>query len=47
MPHVNSLLTLILLKIAIFVIFAKFESIFRDEDMQIAKKTEDMLKGVA
>ena len=43
MPHVNRLLTLILLKIAIFVILANFENIVMGEELQVAKKTEDML----
>ena len=46
MTHVNRLLTLILVKIAIFVILANFELIFRGEELQIAKKSEDMLKIV-
>ena len=46
MPHINISLIPILAKIAIFVILAYFEHIVRDEELQVAKKTEDMLKIV-
>ena len=44
MPQVNSLLIPILLKIAIFEILPKFEPIFRDEEMEVAKKTARYVK---
>ena len=44
--EINSALTPILLKIAIFDILAKFEPIFINEGMEMAKKTEDMLKTI-
>ena len=46
MPHINISLIAILAKIAIFVILAYFEHIVRDEELQVAKKPEDMLKIV-
>ena len=42
----HSSFTLILLKIAIFGILAKFDAIFRDEGLEIFKKPEDMLKRI-
>ena len=44
--EINSALTPILLKMAIFDILANFEPIFIDEGMEMAKKTEDMLKTI-
>ena len=35
-----------MLKIAIFEILAKFGAMFRGENLEIAKKTEDMLKRI-
>ena len=43
---INSALTPILLKIAIFDILGKFEPIFIGEGVEMAKKTEDMLKTI-
>ena len=43
---INSALTPILLKIAIFDILAKFEHIFIGEGIEMAKKPEDMLKTI-
>ena len=43
MTHVNTLLTLILVKIAIFVMLANFEHIVSGEELEEAKKSEDML----
>ena len=43
MPHIISLIV-ILAKIAIFVILAYFEHIVRSEELEVAKKPEDMLK---
>ena len=44
--EINSALTPILLKMAIFDILANFEPIFSGEVMEVAKKTEDMLKTI-
>ena len=44
MPHIIISLITILAKIAIFVILAYFEYIVRGEELEMAKKTEDMLK---
>ena len=44
--EINSALTPILLKIAILDILAKFEPIFIEEKVEMAKKTEDMLKRI-
>ena len=46
MPQVNSSLTAILLKNAIFEILPNFEPIVRDEDLEAAKKPGDMLKRI-
>jgi len=46
MPQVKSSLTPILLNIAIFDILPNFEPIFIDEGVEMAKKTEDMLKTI-
>ena len=46
MPHINISLIAILAKIAIFVILAYFEHIVRGEELEVAKKTEDMLKRI-
>ena len=46
MPQVNSSLITILAKIAIFEVLPNFDPIFRGEGVQMAKKTEDMLKTV-
>ena len=46
MVEINSALTPTLLKIAIFDILANFEPIFIDERLEMAKKTEDMLKTI-
>ena len=46
MPHNNISLIPILAKIAIFVILAYFEHHVRGEELQVAKKTEDMLKRI-
>ena len=42
-PIIDAII-IIMLKIAIFEILANFDTMFRDEDVEIAKKTEDMLK---
>ena len=47
MVEINSALTAILLKIAIFDILANFEPIFSGEGVEVAKKSEDMLKTIA
>ena len=44
MPHINISLIPILAKIVIFVILAYFKHIVRDEELEVAKKPEDMLK---
>ena len=44
--EINSALTQILLKIAIFGILANFKPIFIGEGMEMVKKTEDMLKTI-
>ena len=44
MPHINISLITILAKIAIFVILATFDPIFRGVELEVAKKPEDMLK---
>ena len=44
--EINSALTPILLKIAFFDILANVEPIFSDEGLEMAKKTEDMLKTI-
>ena len=44
--EINSALTPILLKIAIFDILANFEPIFSGEGVEVAKKPEDMLKTI-
>ena len=44
--EINSALTPILLKIAIFDILANFELIFSGEGLEVAKKPEDMLKTI-
>ena len=46
MPHINISLISILAKNAIFAILAYIEHIVRDEELQLAKKTEYMLKTV-
>ena len=46
MPDINISLIAILAKIAISVILANFDPIFRDEGLEIAKKSEDMLKRI-
>ena len=46
MSNINISLTPIMLKIAIFKILANFDTMFRVEDLDIAKKTEDMLKRI-
>ena len=46
MPHVNRLLTLILVKIAIFVMLANFEHVVTGEELEVTKKPEDMLKRI-
>ena len=46
MVKINSALTPILLKIAIFDILANFEPTFIDQRMEMAKKPEDMLKTI-
>ena len=46
MPHNNISLIPILAKLAIFVILAYFEHNVSGEELQVAKKTEDMLKIV-
>ena len=43
MTHINISLIAILAKIAIFLILAYFEHIVMDEELEVAKKTEDML----
>ena len=44
--EINSALTPILLKIAIFGILANFKHIFIGEGREMMKKTEDMLKTI-
>ena len=44
--EINSALTPILLKMAIFDILANFEPIFIDERIEMAKKTEGILKTI-
>ena len=44
--EINSALTPILLKIAIFDILANFKPIFNGEGMEMVKKPEDMLKTI-
>ena len=44
--EINSALTPILLKMAIFDILANFEHIFIDEGVEMAKKPEDMWKTI-
>ena len=44
--EINSALTQILLKIAIFGILAKFKPIVSGEGMKMVKKPEDMLKTI-
>ena len=46
MPQVNSSLTAILLKNAIFEILPNIEPIVSGEDLEIAKKPEDMLTKI-
>ena len=47
MPQVNISLIPILLNIAICEMLPKFDPIVRDERLKIAKKPEDMSKGIA
>ena len=44
MPHINISLIAILAKIAIFVILPYFEHMVGGEELQVAKKMEEMLK---
>ena len=46
MPHINISLIPIMAKIAIFVILANFDPIFRGEALEIETKPEDMLNRI-